>query len=121
MMDAADVTTAARVARNEDAVRRVNERIIAAANELDANLGLLPVICECPQRDCTDVVGLTVEEYEEVRASGRTFLVAPGHEPTVVDGVRIARLVKKLGRFSLMEKIGETGEIAEQLDPRNAA
>jgi hypothetical protein len=120
-MDAADLTTAARIARNEDAVRRVNERIIDAANELDANVGLLPFICECPKRNCTNVVGLTVEEYERVRASGRTFLVAPGHEPTVVDGVTVARLVKKLGRFSLMEKIGETGEVAEQLDPRTAA
>ena len=120
-MDAADLTTAARVASNEDAVRRVNERIIDAANGLDANVGLLPFICECPQRDCTTVVGLTVDEYEEVRASGRTFLVAPGHEPTVVDGLAVARLVKKLGRFSLMEKIGETGEVAEQLDPRTGA
>jgi hypothetical protein len=121
MTDAADLTTAARVARNEDAVRRVNERIIDTANELDANLRLLPFICECPERDCTNVVRLTVEEYEEARSSGRTFLVAPGHEPTVVDGVTVARLVKTLGRFSLMEKIGETGEVAEQLDPRTDA
>jgi hypothetical protein len=111
-------TTAERVARNEDAFRRANERITTAAEALKGEFGVLPVICECPTRDCTELARATAAEYEEVRANGRTFLVVPGHEVTVVDGLTIARLVKKFEGFSMMEKVGETGKIAEELDPR---
>ena len=116
---ATDKTTAERVARNEDEFRRANERITAAADEMDQDFGPLPVICECPQLDCTEIARATIAEYQEVRASGRTFLVVPGHEVTVVEGLTIARLRKKFEGFSLMEKVGETGEIAEELDPRS--
>jgi hypothetical protein len=112
-------TTAERVARNEDAFRRANERITTTAEEMREDFGALPLICECPARDCTEIARVTADEYEEVRATGRTFLVVPGHEVTVVDGLTIARPVKKFEGFSLMEKVGETGEIAEQLDPRS--
>jgi hypothetical protein len=110
--------TAERVARNEDTFRRANERITTAASKLDEDFGKVPLICECAAPNCTEIARVTLAEYEQVRANGRTFLVVPGHELTVVDGLTIARLRQKFEAFSLMEKVGEAGEIAERLDPR---
>jgi hypothetical protein len=109
-------TIAARVAENEDAFRRANERIETAAEGI--RFGLIPFICECPDRGCTSLARLKAHEYERVRASGNRFLVVPGHEVISVDGVTIARVGQKFDRYSMMEKVGEAGERAKELDPR---
>jgi hypothetical protein len=112
-------TVAERVAHNEHAFREANERIEATADNIPLASEPIPFICECPVPSCTEIARLTREEYERVRDQGNTFLVAPGHEVIVVEGVTIARLVEKFERFSFMEKVGEAGEVAEQLDPRD--
>jgi hypothetical protein len=113
-------TIAARVAENENAFRQANERIETAAEELVPDLGLIPFICECPDRGCTSLARLKPHEYECVRASGNRFLVVPGHEVISVDGVTIARVGQKFDRYSMMEKVGEAGERAKELDRRAA-
>ncbi len=112
-------TIADRVAANQDAFRRANEQIEGTADSFGGELGL-PFICECPKRDCFAIAQLQRREYEDVRARGNTFLVAPGHEVFTVEGVTIARLAQKFDAYSLMEKIGEAGRRAKQLDPRTA-
>ena len=114
-------TIADRVAENQDAFRRANEQIEGAADSIGGDLERLPFLCECPKRECFEIARLTRHEYEDVRASGSTFLVVPGHEVCVVDGVTTARLAQKFGAYSLMEKIGDAGERAQELDPRTAA
>jgi len=109
---------ALRVAENEDAFRRANERIEDAADRGGFDVESLPFICECPQQDCTEIVRLKRHEYENVRRRGNTFLVAPGHEVIAVEGVEIARVGHMFDRFSLMVKVGDAGEQAIQLDPR---
>ncbi len=111
-------TTADRVAENQDAFRRANEAIEQAADSIGGDLELLPFLCECPKRECFEIAKLRRHEYETVRANGNTFLVAPGHEVFVVDGVTIARLAQKFDTYSLMEKIGDAGKRAYELDPR---
>jgi hypothetical protein len=108
-------TTAERVAVNEHTFREANDRIEKAADEIGSGLETVPFICECADRDCVEIVRLARSDYQAVRADPRTFLVAPGHETTQVEGVEVAQTQVKLEHFSLMEKIGETGEIAEEL------
>ena len=111
-------TIADRVAENQDAFRRANEQIERAVDSIGGDHERLPFICECPRRDCFEIAQLTRHEYEDVRARGGTFLVAPGHEDFVVEGVTTARLVQRLDAYSLMEKVGDAGQRAKELDPR---
>jgi hypothetical protein len=109
-------TSAERAARNDAAFREANEAIQAkaAAWEMD---GPLPVICECADLSCSALVRLTASEYEAVRANPRWFINAPGHG----DGEAWARIVAEHDHYIVVEKIGEAGEIAEQLDRRSSA
>jgi uncharacterized Zn-binding protein involved in type VI secretion len=111
-------TIAERVAHNQDAFRHANERIEEAADVMAGHIESVPFICECPDRSCTAIVALKRHEYESVRRQGNTFLVAPGHEVVVVEGVQIARVGQEFDHFSLMVKVGEAGRTAEELDPR---
>jgi uncharacterized Zn-binding protein involved in type VI secretion len=111
-------TIAERVAHNEDAFRKANERIEEAADDMAGHMQSMPFICECPDRSCTAIIPLKRHEYETVRRRGNTFLVAPGHEVVVVEGIQIARVGQTFDHFSLMVKVGEAGRTAEELDPR---
>ena len=73
-----------------------------------------------PEAPCFEIAQLKRHEYENVRARGNTFLVAPGHEVFAVEGVTIARLAQRFDAYSLMEKIGDAAERATELDPRAA-
>jgi hypothetical protein len=104
------------VARNQSRFRAANERIESVAE--DAEVELVPFICECPQRDCTELTRLTLSEYEEVRADPRRFFVVPGHEICEVDGVTVSRVMAQNELFSVLEKIRKAGEVAAKLDTR---
>ena len=112
-------TIAERVAENQDAFRQANERIETAADEIARDIEFLPFICECPDRRCVETTKLDRHEYESVRAKGNRFFVVPGHEVLTVDGVPTARVAQRLERFTIVEKIGEAGEQAKELDPRS--
>jgi hypothetical protein len=101
-------------ARTESAFREVNERIAEEADYVDA--GMTEFICECDDPNCTHRVEATLDEYEEVRADGATFLLAPGHG----DG-SIEHLVEARGRFQIVEKVHAAARaLVRRLDPRTA-
>lgn len=108
-------TTAARVAENQASFRVANEAIQGKAAEWDMD-GLLPVICECADASCTEVLQLAAAEYEDIRANPRRFINAPGHH---VRAQGWATVVAEREGYVIAEKIGEAGEIAEELDPRS--
>ena len=112
---------AERVARNQATFRHANERIEVSANEIfsDATSLSIPFICECPDESCRLLVQMELEEYEMVRSRPEWFLAAPGHEVCTVDGQEVAFTAERYERFSVMEKIGEAGELARQLDARS--
>ena len=104
--------TAERAARNESVFREANERIEQRLEDLSLEHGRSPFLCECEDEGCTEVLRLTLTEYEHVREHPRRFFVAPGH-----DGGS-GEVVERHDRYVVVEKQGEAGEIAAELDPR---
>jgi hypothetical protein len=104
-----------RIARNDAVFRDANERIRASAEAYDAET--VPFLCECADLSCRTVILLDLAEYEAIRASGRRFLNAPGHdEPHEGAG----RVVDRRPSYVVFEKEARAGEVAEALDPRGA-
>jgi hypothetical protein len=58
-------------------VLRANERLRSRMEGLSVR-GRRPVICECSDPDCIEVLELTREEYQHVRDEGN-FVITPGH------------------------------------------
>jgi hypothetical protein len=102
-----------RAAENESRFRDANERISRTAERLQMQ-ELLPFICECERPGCTTILRLGLSAYEDVRASPRRFLCAPGHEPASAQ----SRIVQRTDGFEVVEKLAESAQVAEELDPR---
>jgi transcription initiation factor TFIID subunit TAF12 len=101
-------------ALTESAFREVNERIAERAQRFES--GSTEFICECADPRCTNHVQATVDEYEQVREDGATFMVAPGH----ADGT-IERLVEHRRRFMVVEKVHVAARaLVRRLNPRAA-
>ena len=101
-----------RLAANEVMFREVNERIRDVAARVGALDSGPEFLCECADEDCTERIRLSPDEYESLRAEPRRFVVLRGHETDV------ERVVADRGRYLIVEKVGEAGEIAERTDPR---
>jgi hypothetical protein len=103
-----------RLAKNESLFREVNERIEEAASRaalLDIEAGF---VCECASVECTEPLPITLLDYEEARSKPTWFIVLNGHERPDVE-----RIVRSLGSCLIVDKVGEAGEEAEELDPRS--
>jgi transcription initiation factor TFIID subunit TAF12 len=99
-------------ARTEALFRDVNERIAESAQRFDASS--TEFVCECADPSCTHRVEATLDEYEQVRADGATFMLLPGHEHDDIE-----RVVAKRGRFNVVEKVhSAVRETVRRLNPR---
>ena len=105
--------SAQRAAENESTFRELNETLEEKANELELSGGRTPYLCECHDERCTQVVLLTGAEYQQVRASPRTFVLAAGHESTD------DRVLRSSNDYTVVEKTGEIGSLVEERDPRS--
>jgi hypothetical protein len=95
-----------RLAHNEAYWRQVNELSPPEPGVLNL------VFCECSRLECSERVPMTAAEYEAVRASATTFLVAPGHEQNDFE-----RVVDSNERFRVVEKEGDAARIAIRTEP----
>ncbi len=100
-----------RAAKNEALFREVNERIFSATEAFEAEG--LEVLCECSNAECAETLHLSITEYQLIRARGNRFAVLAGHEDPTVESI-----VERNERFIVVEKIGESGDVARDLDPR---
>jgi transcription initiation factor TFIID subunit TAF12 len=101
-----------RRARTEALFRDVNERIAESAQRFDAHT--TQFVCECADANCTHRLEVTLDEYEDVRADGATFMLVPGHEHDDIE-----RVIAKRGGFNVVEKVQRTvRETVRRLDPR---
>ena len=109
----ADDWRAQRLARNEARFRDINEQRERDLSQLGV-VGVQDFVCECGDRQCTELVALSLDEYEHTRTNPRWFAVVPGHVFPAVEVV-----VERHARYEVLEKIGATAEIAAEADPRS--
>jgi hypothetical protein len=104
-----------RFAENEALYRSVNERIESITNAVVTDRDeTMQVICECGFFDCTEMIRVTIAEYERVRADPTLFIVVPGHETREVETV-----AEEHESYSLVRKDRPEGrEVALATDPR---
>jgi hypothetical protein len=95
--------------------RSSNERIAEAAVELGVEDVLLPFICECSVGRCSEIVRLSLLDYEWIRQDARHFLNAPGHEMAARGNVKV---IRRGDGFVVVEKLGQAGDVAERLNER---
>jgi hypothetical protein len=103
-----------RLARNEALFREVNEKVRSLAEGPGSDAHLDDYFCECADVDCVAHLQLATGEYESARAESTWFIVTPGHERPMDE-----RIVTSSDRFVIVEKLGETGQQAAELDPRD--
>jgi hypothetical protein len=99
-----------RAARNEVFFREANERLGAKRVELGAG-GRTPFLCECSDPECTELIHLTLEEYEHVRAHPTWFVAVTGHDAKL-------GTVEAHEDYAIVAKSGVAGVIATDQDPR---
>jgi hypothetical protein len=108
-----DNATAERIAHNNAAFRAANVRIAQTAETYGLDQGEpMPFICECSDRSCVEIIGLTLREYGYVRGNPRWFAHAPNHEEDVEGAVKA---VEKHSRFVIVEKVNHAGDVAAEL------
>ena len=107
-----------------DERKGLNQGVFRAANEkLEQNAKALvgaepeaavPFLCECPRTECTEVVLVTLAEYEVVRSVPERGIAKLGHDDPEVENV-----VARNDRFVMTEKFGRAGEVHAEQDPRS--
>lgn len=101
------------VAENEVRFRALNERLRETGAAWEGREGVLSIVCECGDEDCTLPIRLTSGEYESVRAKETQFAIVAGHVRPEVEDV----LSEQEG-WALVRKRGEAAAIAAASDPR---
>ena len=102
-----------RIAQNEDRARSLNERLESDDRRRDAD-GVAEFVCECGNANCSETIEMPIAEYEGIRRNPKRFVVATGHKADAVEVV-----VEKKPSYTVVEKVGQPGEIAEDLDERS--
>ena len=106
-----------RQARNEALAREVNERIDRLDREAEG-AGAPPnetfgFLCECGRGDgCTEMLWVTLAEYDRVREEDDRFVLVPGHETPDLE-----RVVERSDRYVIVDKVAEAEPLVED-DPR---
>lgn len=102
-----------RLGANEAVFRQVNDGIERGRwpGEEDSPVGFR---CECARLGCSELVELSVSEYERVRSHPRRFILRPGHERPEVEVV-----IEQHRGYLVVEKTGQAGATAADADPRD--
>ena len=95
-----------RMAANELLARRINEAV-EYERPRNGDSGER-FVCECVNKDCTDLLDLMLEEYVRVRSHPRRFVVLDGHDEPAIESV-----VAVYPGYVVVEKRGEAGRRAE--------
>jgi hypothetical protein len=73
-------TNGERIRTNNRRFREANETIRDRADQIGAEMGRIPFLCECPIEDCVEILRLTRAQYAAVREHRNHFITAVGHE-----------------------------------------
>jgi hypothetical protein len=110
--------TAERIVGNEAVFRDANERIRAWAAAREMSAEVFPVVCECADPGCREVLVVSLVPYDAVRAIPTHFIVAPGHEAVAGESVEV---VVEKPAYVVVEKIGRAAENAVELADGSAS
>jgi hypothetical protein len=104
-----------KLAENEALFRGANEKLqqYATANVDDALRRVVPFLCECDRVACTEVILVTLTEYERVRADSHRSILAKGHSNDEIENV-----VEESDGYVVTEKFGVAARVYDELDPR---
>ena len=80
-----------RMTRTEAQLRRINDDLRRAVDQLVAVPELVAFVCECSRTECHATIELTVERYDEVRSCDRCFVIVSGHETPTIEAVAESR------------------------------
>jgi hypothetical protein len=108
-----DVQLDVRITKNEDRARSFNENL-ERGDRAHGTDGVAEFLCECGKANCSQTIEISIAEYEEVRKNPKRFIIALGHKADDVEVV-----VEQRRSYSVVEKLGRPGEIADDLDDRN--
>jgi hypothetical protein len=108
---------------NEMLFRRINEKVGADLDALDAmhredgNLHLvrdadllLSFRCECSDEHCTDRIPMKLSEYQKIHTERSTFIVRPGHQ---VDSIE--KVLEETDEYTVVKKNHTTPEPDDRL------
>jgi hypothetical protein len=98
-----------RIAYNEDWFRDLNQR---KAEWMRSGHPAAGFRCECLQMDCSTRMQLSGREWQEVRSRPNRFAVVPGHAAASA----VEQVVKEYPHFWIVEKHGNAGAVAKQLE-----
>jgi CheY-like chemotaxis protein len=80
--------------------RAVNDELIGLST---AHGGIRRIVCECSRRMCTELLDVTLADYEAVRAHSTRLLVVPGHEVA-----NVQRVVTRTRRVAVVQEQQES-------------
>jgi hypothetical protein len=103
-----------RAARNQSLFREVNERIGDLSGRRGS--GLNEFVCECAEETCSELLSMTLDEYETLRQHPAKFAVFAEDQHVWPD---VERIVAKNDRYWIVEKLDHAAVIATKLDPRD--
>ena len=110
--DAERAAEAPERARRQLVLRELNEQIRGLAKRFGVE-GELELVCECG--DCVGRLSTSVEIYERVRRFPTRFLILARHAG------EDERVVEKLERSAVVEKVGPSAAWAILFDPRKGS
>jgi len=109
---------AIKAAATQSVFREVNERVRDLNNAVEyMDIGDLHecFTCECARQDCKEHLMMSLDAYEEIRRIPTHFGVAPRMSHVFQD---IERIFETFRGYWVVEKFGEAGLAATELDPR---
>jgi hypothetical protein len=96
-----------KAARNHSLLREANERIFVMA---DSWGGSTRFYCECGNNTCTQTIQPSLAEYEHIRSSPTSFVIAIGHDLAEFENV-----MQVCDRYEVVQQKG-----AGRIGPFNA-
>ena len=97
--DAAHRSDLAKSRENEERFAAANAQIREKALSLETDPGLVPFLCECSNVRCTQIIRLSLDDYETARARLGAFLLIAGH-----DDRRVEQIIARTDGYVLVEK-----------------
>jgi hypothetical protein len=104
-----------RLGRNETLFREINERLERLQKPFDVFTERAEFVCECGNEDCTELITMSLKEYEEVRAVPTHFVLVPGHELQNVEDV----VERRKGYDVVRKREATPAQVAREEDPRS--